>query len=107
MNLLPPVPDSAQAVSFLGEPLYPPRAPEDVQIRREEQLAEALRDLEADPEGADALIWAGRRYAYMGEYRRAIELYSRGLALHPQDARFLRHRGHRSAGAPGGSPGAD
>jgi tetratricopeptide (TPR) repeat protein len=56
---------------------------------------EALADLEADPEDADALIWVGRRYAYMGDYRRAIDLYSRGIEDHPEDARFLRHRGHR------------
>jgi tetratricopeptide (TPR) repeat protein len=92
---VPSLPEGAQAVSFLGEPLYPPVPTQEVQTRREEQLADALRDLEADPRGADATIWAGRRYAYMGKYLRAIELYSEGLVHHPEDARFLRHRGHR------------
>jgi len=85
----------AQATSFLGEPLYPPTLPEEVLTRREEQLAEALEDLQADPQGADALIWAGRRYAYLGDYRHAIQLFSDGITHHPDDARFYRHRGHR------------
>jgi tetratricopeptide (TPR) repeat protein len=89
------LPEGAQALSLLGEPLFPPSPSEEVQARRQEQLAEALEDLEADPEGAESLIWAGRRYAYMGEYRRAIEVYTTGIELHPSDARFYRHRGHR------------
>jgi tetratricopeptide (TPR) repeat protein len=69
--------------------------PPEVQASREQQLAEALRALEADPEGADALIWAGRRQAYLGDYRGAIETFSGAIALHPDDARLYRHRGHR------------
>ncbi len=84
-----------QAISLLGEPLYPPGLPEEVLTRREQQLAEALEDLQAGPEEADALIWAARRYAYLGEYRKAIELFSEGMTYHPDDARFYRHRGHR------------
>ena len=89
------LPEGAQATSFLGEPLFPPVLPEEVLTRREQQLAEALQELEADPQGADALIWAARRYAYLGDYRKAIELFGQGIAEHPDDARFYRHRGHR------------
>ena len=91
----PTLPPGAQAVSFLGDPLYPPERSEEALSRLKGQLDEALADLEADPEGADALIWAGRRYAYLGEYRRAIELFTQGIEAHPEDARFYRHRGHR------------
>ncbi|MGW8268285.1 MAG: tetratricopeptide repeat protein, partial [Longimicrobiales bacterium] len=91
----PELPPGAQALSLLGEPLYPPDAPEEVRARQQAQLEEALAALAADPEGADALIWAGRRYAYLGQYRTAIEVFSRGIDLHPEDARFFRHRGHR------------
>ncbi len=89
------LPEGAQAMSLLGEPLFPLPASEEVQQERESQLEQALRDHEADPHGADALIWLARRHAYLGEYRRAIELFSHGVAEHPADVRFLRHRGHR------------
>jgi tetratricopeptide (TPR) repeat protein len=90
-----PLPEGAQAISLLGEPLFPPALPEEILARREQQLTEALQDLEADPRGADALIWAARRYAYLGDYRKAIELFGEGMTYHPDDARFYRHRGHR------------
>ncbi len=40
-------------------------------------------------------IWFGRRLAYRGEFRRAIEVYTSGLERFPQSYRLLRHRGHR------------
>lgn len=90
-----PLPPGAQAWSFLGEPLHPPELSEETRAERQRQLDEALTDLEADPNGADPLIWVGRRYAYLGEYRKAIEVYTRGIQAHPEDARLYRHRGHR------------
>lgn len=89
------LPDAAQTVSFLGDTLYTPERPPEVLAAQEEQLRDALEDLEAHPRDADALIWVGRRYAYLGEYRHAIDAFTRGLQLHPDDPRFLRHRGHR------------
>ena len=44
---------------------------------------------------AEALIWYGRRTAYMGYYQEAIKLFTLGIKNHPNDARFYRHRGHR------------
>jgi len=92
---VPDLPPGAQAISLLGEPLYPPEAAAETRAGQRAQLEEALEDLAADPDGADALIWAGRRYAYLGEYRKAVEIFTRGIAIHPEDARFYRHRGHR------------
>lgn len=60
-----------------------------------EQLALAQRELAANPTSVDALIWVGRRTAYLGRYQDAIAIYSEGLARHPGDARLYRHRGHR------------
>lgn len=80
-----------QAESLLGEPLHAP-----------EPSAEALANLEAAredyrraPDDAEAIIWLGRRIAYTGDYRGAIEVFSEGIRKHPHDARFYRHRGHR------------
>jgi tetratricopeptide (TPR) repeat protein len=62
-------------------------------------LEENLRAAEAayarDTTNADALIWLGRRHAYLGHYQQAVDIYTKGIALHPRDARLYRHRGHR------------
>jgi tetratricopeptide (TPR) repeat protein len=86
---------AAEAVSLFGEPLVPPVLAPDVRADREARLAEARAAVEARPDDADALIWLGRRTAYLGRYREAIEIFSRGIGRHPEDARFPRHRGHR------------
>jgi tetratricopeptide (TPR) repeat protein len=61
----------------------------------EEQLQEAWTAYAQDSSIADAIIWYGRRLAYLGRYTEAIRVFSRGAMLYPKDARFLRHRGHR------------
>lgn len=48
-----------------------------------------------NPSDADALIWFGRRMAYLGEYNEAIALYTKGINTIGDDPRFYRHRGHR------------
>lgn len=89
-----PLPDGAEAWSLLGEPLFP--SVSDATIATQTPLlTEAQADLNAAPNDPDALIWVGRRHAYLAQYRTAIQLYTRGLGLHGDDARFLRHRGHR------------
>lgn len=60
-----------------------------------EKLAVAEADLDKNPESADAAIWYGRRTAYLGRYPEAIDLYTKAIEKHPNDARLYRHRGHR------------
>ncbi|MFC4721583.1 tetratricopeptide repeat protein [Geojedonia litorea] len=43
----------------------------------------------------DHIIWLGRRKAYLGDYKAAINVFTEGIAKFPNDARFYRHRGHR------------
>ncbi|MDH3494861.1 MAG: tetratricopeptide repeat protein [Acidobacteriota bacterium] len=57
--------------------------------------AKAKADHQKDPKDADALIWFGRRTAYLGDYKKAIHIYTEGIRMHPRDARMYRHRGHR------------
>lgn len=90
-DILPVVPDGAQAVSLLGKPLYAAVPSQGVL----DNLAEAKAKYEADPMDAMNIIWYGRRVAYTGDYRRAIEIFSEGIEKHPTDARMYRHRGHR------------
>jgi len=89
------LPEGAEAVSLLGEPLVPPELDPEFQASQEAKLDAARRALEANPEGADERIWVGRRLAYLGQYREAIETYTRAIELHPDDPRLYRHRGHR------------
>jgi tetratricopeptide (TPR) repeat protein len=88
---LPDVPDGAQALTLTGKPLYaaPPGQ------KTLDQLAEARKNYEANPNDADNIIWYGRRTAYSGDFRGAIEIYSEGIEKFPGDDRMYRHRGHR------------
>jgi tetratricopeptide (TPR) repeat protein len=61
----------------------------------EKNLAEARANYEKTPNNADAIIWLGRRTAYLGNYAQAIDIFTEGVRKHPSDARMLRHRGHR------------
>ena len=80
-----------QAVSLRGEPLYSPEPSESAL----EKYAQARADYEKEPDDPDALIWYGRRSAYLGKYQEAIEIYTKGIEKFPEDARMYRHRGHR------------
>jgi len=88
---LPEVPIGAQAMSLTGKALHSAAPGEDALAR----LASARNDYEADSGNADNIIWYGRRTAYVGDYRGAIEIFSAGIEKFPDDARFYRHRGHR------------
>ena len=67
----------------------------ETRAQREKELAAARAAYTANPNDADAIIWLGRRTAYLGRYAEAIEIFSDGARRHPRDARMLRHRGHR------------
>lgn len=86
----------SEATSLLGRKLVaaPPLTPE-AKARMEAQLATAVADWEKNRDDADALIWVGRRTAYLWRFREAIGIYSDGIKRHPNDARLYRHRGHR------------
>lgn len=89
------LPPGVEALSLLGEELRPPEFPAEVRATYEANLAAARSAYEAAPENADSIIWLGRRVAYLGQYREAIGVFTRGIELHPEDARMYRHRGHR------------
>jgi tetratricopeptide (TPR) repeat protein len=96
--LLAPAPVSAQemeARTISGAPLVRPHLPEDFRAKQEAYLGEAQKALAANTDDADAAIWVGRRLGYLGRYQDAIALYQAGAARHADDARFLRHLGHR------------
>lgn len=89
------LPNGVEAVSLDGRLLYIPTLPPKVFMEREGQLARARELYRNNPANAEALIWYGRRCAYLGRYREALAIFSEGIEKFPNDARMYRHRGHR------------
>lgn len=85
----------AEAMSLFGTPLLRQPLSSEVLAQREAQLAEAEAELLQDSTSVDAIVWVGRREAYLGRYREAVATFTRGLELHPDEPHLLRHRGHR------------
>lgn len=71
---------------------YPIPEPNEVALANFEQAKKTYED---NSKNGEALIWYGRRTAYLGRYRQAIAIYTEGIKNFPQDARLYRHRGHR------------
>jgi tetratricopeptide (TPR) repeat protein len=92
---MPAAAQQPEATSLLGTPLHRPALPPETRARLQADLEAARAAWERTPDDADAIIWLGRRHGYLGEYQRAIEVFSEGIAKHPEDARLYRHRGHR------------
>lgn len=91
----PDLPDGVEARSFLGEDLSRVVLSDAAREVYTARYEEAERALAATPQNVDSLVWMGRRTAYLGRFRDAIDIYTRAIALHPDDARLYRHRGHR------------
>jgi len=79
--------------SFLNR--QPPPISDSARQEMEARLRQAEAEHEANPNDPNTLIWLGRRTAYLGRFRNAIDTFSKGIAKFPSDARFYRHRGHR------------
>jgi tetratricopeptide (TPR) repeat protein len=58
-------------------------------------IARAMTVLAADPLNVDKIIALGVAQAGVRQYREAIETFTRGLAIAPNNAMLLRWRGHR------------
>jgi tetratricopeptide (TPR) repeat protein len=84
-----------EAISLLGAPLYAPELPLERRQALEAELARAYEAYERDPDDAEAIVWLGRRVAYLGRYRDAIDIFTEGVRKHPNDPWMYRHRGHR------------
>ena len=84
-----------EATSLAGRPLFPPPIAAERRKVLEDNLAAANAAFVKNPDDADAIIWVARRLGYLGRYREAIAVLTRGVEKHPQDIRFYRHRGHR------------
>lgn len=85
----------AQYSTCNGKTYPAPVFPDSALQKLNANLQIAKTNYETDSSNADNIIWYGRRLAYLSRYDEAIAVFSRGIALHPTDARMYRHRGHR------------
>jgi tetratricopeptide (TPR) repeat protein len=90
-----PLPAGVQAISFLGDTLRTLPLSAQTRERYEAQLTEAKSAYDRTPTNVDSIIWYGRRLAYLGRIREAIDVYTRGVSLYPENPWLYRHRGHR------------
>ncbi len=87
--------DTVQGISLLGTELISNQPDQEKDSTRINNYIRANQTYLADPDNPDALIWKGRRMAYLGDYKAAIEIFTEGIKKFPGDARMYRHRGHR------------
>lgn len=59
------------------------------------QYEKAKKNHEVRPDDVNAIIWHGRRTAYLGRYDDAIAIYTKGINQFPDEPKLYRHRGHR------------
>jgi tetratricopeptide (TPR) repeat protein len=71
-----------------------PAVAADVRARLDADVKAAFDRASAEPSNEN-IIWLGRRTAYAGKFREAIDVFTGGLRLYPGEPRLLRHRGHR------------
>ena len=83
-----------EATSLAGKPLMVPATIANQQ-KLEADLTQAEKTLASNPKDAEAMIWVGRRLGYLWRYNDAIAMFSKGIAIHPDNPKFYRHRGHR------------
>jgi tetratricopeptide (TPR) repeat protein len=83
---------SIEAITLLGDTLFTPKIKPG---RSKDNFEAALQAYQKFPDSVEALIWYGRRTAYLGHFQKAISIYSEGIQKFPEDARLYRHRGHR------------
>ncbi|MBO3699634.1 tetratricopeptide repeat protein [Roseivirga sp. E12] len=86
--------DSVQAVSLLGNDLTIPDRSEAQEKRLNDNLNEAQKNFDAEASEMNT-IWLGRRHAYLYDYKKAIEVFTEGIAAYPNSYKLYRHRGHR------------
>jgi len=81
-----------ETITLLGDTLFTPPLKSG---KSKDNFEAAFRAHKQHPDSIEALIWYGRRTAYLGHFQKAIAIYSEGIKKFPAEARMYRHRGHR------------
>lgn len=87
--------DTLQGTSFFNKPLIRRQVDANIDSLQLANYYVALKNYESDSLNVDHIVWLGRRIAYLGDYKKAIDIYTKGIELYPDNARYYRHRGHR------------
>ncbi len=80
---------------MLGDTLQRPVDDDETFHLKDSLLQEAAESYDSDSNDLDNIIWMGRRLAYLHRYKEAIDIFTRGIHLHPEAPELYRHRGHR------------
>ena len=72
----------------------PPPVSSEAKLEMEAKLKEAQEHYKANPNSADAIIWVGRRQAYLGQFVIALDTFSKVSSAFRLTHAY-RHRGHR------------
>lgn len=94
-ELIPTPQIVGEAISFLGDTLLRPEIEVEKFLQNDSLLEEARADFLEDSTDLNAIIWYGRRLAYLHKYKDAIDVYTQGIHLFPESPELYRHRGHR------------
>mgnify|MGYP005848633261 CR=1 FL=1 len=87
-------PKTFQGLSLTGDSLL-------MANRTEEQLKPLMDNLKEAQDNFNSeasemnTVWLGRRFAYLMDYQKAIDVFSEGIERFPNSYKLLRHRGHR------------
>jgi tetratricopeptide (TPR) repeat protein len=84
-----------EVISLFGKKLYATPAVGEELLKLRDELREAIKKVEANPEDPENIIMYGRRLAYLWRYHDAIDVYSKGIKRFSDHAMLYRHRGHR------------
>ncbi len=83
-----------QTTSQLGDSLFTPVYSGTKLVRLDSNLQVAYQNWQKDSSEINT-VWYGRRMAYLGRVKEAIEIYTFGLRKYPESYKLYRHRGHR------------
>ena len=86
--------EEVQAYAVDGAALYIPERSEEATSALTANLEEAQKNFDDEPSEMNT-IWLGRRWAYLTNYNKAIEVFTAGINKFPNSYKLYRHRGHR------------
>ena len=87
--------DTLQGMSLFDKPLIRRQVDTIKDVVQISNYNDALVNYIQDSLNTENIIWLGRRIAYLGDYKKAITIFTKGIDVNPEDAKLLRHRGHR------------